>query len=283
MSGFDDAVWNQLYLSTGLILGGLLIAVISKKFLGLTETITLTALVVLPALVFLLLSGRLTDFSGFGLTAKFRNEIQKPIRDIVSVNKFMLSDEEANKGDYLTAAFIQACDRYIVIKAGVVPKATDSAFDAHLVSLARSVRASLLCGRLRAVIVLDPRDVVVGYFAPAIFAEILHLPLVAYNNASPISDGALAARLRNMELGLVFKNPIVRAESSDARKTLLPGNTNLLSALELLTKDDVNVAVITAAGGKFRGIVTRQMIVEGLVRALTDATSQDKKKAAPKN
>lgn len=269
----------EMVIAVGLLIVGIGLAWLAGRLLANTGTTTNTALVILPFAAYLLMSGVVTDFQGFGIAARFDALSKKPVGDLVKASDLTtlaVTDKLANDPNFLRDAFFQACRPYYILKEDLLPSFDSPDFETQALSAAMAVRASMLCGSFRAIIVLDRRNKVIGFFEPELFSEILRIPLQQYesgvdeNEDSKFSQGK---RLLNTELGLVLKQPIGRAQSADARNLFLHESTSVVDALKALQAADVSVAPVTNSAGEFRGIVTRQQLVETLLLAVAKATS----------
>src|SRR5947207_695642 len=84
-----------------LILGFLTIWIF-KGFLKLQQDVVLVAILLVPVLIYLILSGKLLEFNAGGISAKFNDAAQKPLVDKDGINKIPLEIEPVSvdeKGD----------------------------------------------------------------------------------------------------------------------------------------------------------------------------------------
>ncbi|MEP4379276.1 MAG: hypothetical protein ABJ215_15690 [Alphaproteobacteria bacterium] len=249
---------------------GFLLAVVAVRALKFDNNTVLAALIVVPVIIYLLISGRLTDFSAFGIEAKFKSEAGRAIGKIAIASDLAVSNEEANEGNFSRDALWQECRPYILVTPENVPDSNSPAFASRMEAVANVLRSSILCNRLLAVVVLDERDKVIGFFEPALFLETLRIPLVRYG-ATSLPD--VETELRMSELGVVLSNPIRRAESPDALHLFLSENMDAVSALKRMQDASLNVAVVTNSAGEFRGVMSRQVAAESILGAVTKALS----------
>lgn len=237
-----------------------------------------TSLVALPAIAYLLTTGIVSDFEGFGITAKFRVLSEKPVVEVISASELVITDELADDPNFFRDSYFQACRPYYVLREDSVPQSNTGEFDDFAVRLAISIRSSIICGELEALVVLDSRNKVLGFFRPNFFYELLRIPLETYNTGideSKDSDFGIADRVLNTELGPVLSHPVVRAESADAKRIFLSTQANLIESLATLRDSNSNVALLTNSAGEFRGIVTRRLLVDALILSISEAASKN--------
>ena len=261
-SQFADLGVALAFLAVGFIL-----ALITARTLEFENNTVLAALIVVPVIIFLLVSGRLTDFSAFGVEAKFRSEATRSIGEIALAKDLAVSDAQADKGDFTRDAVWGECRPYLLLNPKTVPAGNSPRLGVAAVHIASVLRTSILCNRLLAVVVLDERNKVIGYFEPELFLETLRIPL-AQGNTDP---ELLSAQVMESELGIVLKNPIERAESDEGNDLFLPAKTDAVSALSRMQEAQVDVAVFTNAAGEFRGVIPRQAVIETILLAVTKA------------
>lgn len=269
---FAELETQDFLFAVAVLAAGGLLAFFAFRVLKFDNDLALAGLIVVPLIFLLLVSGQLKDFGAFGVSAKFKEEANQTVGKLALKNNLAITDEQASRGDYVREALWQECRPYLVLRPDTVPAKDAPGYDNRIVHIATAVRTSILCGTLQALIVLDERNKVVGFFEPELFLETLRVPLIVYG-ASPSSG--LAAEIRQSELGVVLGAPIQRALSPEAHRVFVPEGADLVEALEKLKASGADLAVVTNSAGEFRGIMPRQLVVEELLLATARALDPD--------
>lgn len=244
-----------------------------------------TAIILLPLLVYLIVANKLTEFEGYGLKAKFREVSSERIIDTARAADLAISSAEANEPDFTKDAFWQLCRPYYVIsqrtaiKADEPPSKPNPALDQRAtINIAKSIRASLICGKFQGLVVVDSAKKPVGLFARDQFLELLRLPIEVYGTGEKCSptDQAFCEKLFKdisaTELGPILSHPEERAKSDEAHKVVVAWSASLAESYKKFVDEAVNVAMIIDRHGRFDGIITRSAIESRVVGKLIEAT-----------
>jgi len=230
-----------------------------------------TALILLPLLAYLIITGKLSEFELSGLKAKFKEINSEKISDTARAADLTISAPEANNPNFFLESFLQQCRPYYVIiekfakKNGVVAAAAAA-------NIARSIRASLLCGKFEGLAVVDEKKKPIGFFPRSHFLEVLRLPLEFYGGSPPQNWAEkLHEEIMSTELGVVLSNPEARAKSEEAHKVSIPWNDHLQNVYKKIIENGVEVAMITDRHGRFDGIITRSAIESRVIGKLIEA------------
>lgn len=253
---------------------GIALTWIATKILPSVTAVVSGSLIVAPIVAYFVISGLVTDFSGFGITAKFAELSRRPVTKVLSAEEVAVVDKLADDPNYVRDATFATCRPYYVLREDVLPASTSDDFARQSVLIGRAIYSSLLCGRLEAVVVLDGRGKVIGFFEPDFFRELIAFRLEPYDVSQEEAAAFHAAwpkLIRSSELGVILRNPGPRATSDDARKLFIPDSYSVLQALEKLHKADAPVAVITDPAGRFKGIVTWRRLTGELLLTLAQA------------
>jgi CBS domain-containing protein len=281
---------------------GLGLAWLTYKISGKEANAALLGIILMPGLLYLLMGGWLTEFSGFGITAKFKAELSKGIG---ATNVPLLSGastaDEAKVGNTevdLTrnpelGAALQVCSPYFYLRSNgdeFDKRPVDHKMDRIVVSIARAIRASITCGKLRGLVILGMNDSPVGLFPAEKFLDLLAIRLIEYyvdgGNEALVNETTLAKQVRASELGTVLRYPLQAAQrQEDAVRLTIGQNDTLLDAMTKMLEHDTRVASLVDRSGKFVGLVTRDRVGECLtllsVRAMLGAKAAiDEKNAS---
>jgi hypothetical protein len=231
---------------------GLGVLWVADEAMDLGGDAVLVSILLLPALLYLALSGRLTEITGpGGVSAKFNEVAAKPAR----ASSHKVTEEHVQlvqKGGFeelrrLTPALTHG-DRPIVFAFTV-------GHDYNLDMVRSYVDVLVAMKRFLAVVFLDPDGRLLGYMpAPKFVALTRSSEEPARQFIEDLSARDAAPRLVTI--------PGVITE------TLIAGSTNS-EALEEMTRRGLEILVLVDEAGKFAGIVERGRVVSDLVLAAT--------------
>lgn len=232
-----------------------------------------TAIVLLPLLLYLVLSNRLTEFEGYGLKAKFRNLGAESVIGAARTSDLALVSDQADPTDFFSEAQWGFCRPYYLLTDRLAKsKDNPNELDRRVtLSIATAIRHSIICGRFRALIVVDAGRKPIGFFVRDHFLEILRIVLVSYGEPSVDSDIAFQY-VKGSELGIILQYPAIRAKTEDARHDTVSSNEAIESVYKKMTAANVEIALITDRLGRFDGIITREAIEGRIIEALLAAT-----------
>lgn len=270
---------SNFAVATIIILAGLALvwlAAYSKLQLGEASR---TALLLLPLLVYLIVSGKLTAFEVQGLKAEFQKATSEKVIEAARVADLAISNAEANEPDFTKDAFWQLCRPYYVLskRSAIKP---DGSLDTHaVINIAKSIRAALICGKFQGIAVVDSARKPIGFIARDRFLELLALPLEVYGTqkrkCSQVDQDfcdTLFKDIKSQELGVVLLHPEERAKSEEAHKTIVGWNATLFDAYKKVSEGGVELAMIADRHGRFDGIITRTAIESRVVGRLIEAS-----------
>lgn len=259
-------------LAVGLVVCGLLLVWISQQVRLNFGDAPKTAIILAPLIVYLLISGKITEFEGLGWKAKFREAVAETVTAPARASDLLISNPAANKPDFFKEAFWLSCRPYYVLTNRTVQSPNGKISEKAVVDIAIAIRSSIVCGRFIALVVVDDTEKPVGYFLPTFFLEIMRMRLVTYNTTPPSQDSVFKD-IMTTELGVVLGAPVVRAKSDDAEHLSVRSDTSLEKAYKAMLDKNVGIAMITDRFGRFDGLITRSAI-EGHVITKLLATSK---------
>lgn len=278
-------VMMDIFVGAILFAVGIGIVWAAKRFrLDLGE-VSKTTIILLPVLIYLIVSNKLTEFEGYGLKAKFREVSSERIIDTARAADLAISSAEANEPDFSKDAFWQMCRPYYVIsqrsavRADEPPSKPNPALDQRAtINVAKSIRASLVCGKFQGLVIVDNAKKPVGFFAKDQFLELLALPIEVYGTGRKCSPAdqefceKLFKDISATELGPILTHPEQRAQSEEAHKVTIAWNATLAESYKKIVDATVSVAMIIDRHGRFDGIITRSAIESRVVGKLIEAT-----------
>ena len=195
-------------------------------------------------IVFLFLSGKVSEFEGLGWKAKFKNVGAESAITTSRTSDLATTSEQTNPADFHNEAIwgfsptVLFADRRSAKNKGK-PNELDQKTTLYV---ATAIRGSIICGRFAALVIVDKDRKPVGFFPRDQFLELLRIPLVGYGDIQ--IDGEAAFRqVAGSELGVILMNPEIRARSPEARRDTVPGSENIEAVYTKMIANDVEVRV----------------------------------------
>jgi CBS domain-containing protein len=264
---------QEILIGAALLAAGVGVVWVAKRLNIELGEASKTAVVLLPLLLFLVLSDKVTEFEGLGWKAKFRDAVKERVVDTARASDLMISSPEANKPNFYQEAYWLACRPYYVLTntTAKLPNDTDKLNQQAVIDIAVAIRSSILCGRFVGVIVVDDGGKPVGLFRPDLFLEILRIPLVTWGPSATKATNVFE-QIAGTELGVVLKDPVIRAESDDAERVIVAANADLETAYKALIEKNARAAMISDRFGRFDGIITRSAIEGRIIQKLLAST-----------
>jgi hypothetical protein len=252
-------------------LGLLLLWLADRLRIGLGE-VSRAAILVLPALLYLLFSGSIQKFAGFGLEATFQAIAEGPVVQVALASDLMQSDEAVNSPAFEQEFVRQECRPYYVLQNGSFPSSNFTAEDeARVKTVARAVQRSLLCGTLRGLVLVDDGQHPKSFIPASTLSELLQVRLVAPNSIlvpglTPLSTQAFADVITT-QFGRVLTHPDTAA-SHFGQLVVVQNSATIAQAFKSLIDARADVAMIIDGGGRFVGVVARSTIEQWVVGQL---------------
>jgi hypothetical protein len=249
----DNREGRAVALSVLFLVVGLGVLWLAKEVLDLGGDAVLISLLLLPALLYLALSGRLTEITGpGGVGAKFREVGAKPAP--ASWQKLTQEDVQmVAKGglDELRRLMptLELDDRPIILTFTI---GAEHRYDLQMVRDYIEVLAALR--RFLVVVFLDPEGRLLGYMPAGRFVALMRSQEAGFQL---IED--LSTRNASRQLGTI---PGVSTE------TLPVGSTNS-DALQMMTRRGLDVLALVDDAGLFKGIVERERVISDILLAVT--------------
>ena len=158
---------------------GLILAGIAKKAFSIDNGPLFASLIFAPIVAYLVLSGQLLEFKGFGIEAKFRDvaaqfvEIESPNIAIITPTSDSIKElsEKAK-----TNAFFGIGSEIVLLQTPINEEQKKFGFR-EVFQVAHQIYPSLLQGIFQFLIVLDESDRVLGYFGKEFFYDLLRIEM----------------------------------------------------------------------------------------------------------
>jgi hypothetical protein len=238
--------------------------------------ISKTSIILLPLLAYLIATGKVGEFEGFGLKAKFAVIASSKIVEPARLADLVISSDESNNPNFLVDMINRPCRPYYVIRDKFLPELPSEEEKQIIKHIAQQIRRSLLCGAFKALVVVDDRLHPIGIIEADALQEILRVKLTARNillvspGISVISSDPFSEIIAT-ELGLALTNPRFQAESDLAKRVIVNSDASVEQTYNDILAAAANVAAITDRRGRFLGIVTRDAIQSWIISHIISA------------
>jgi len=245
----------------GLGLG--LVAFVSTK-LKLDSGALLVSVLFAPAVLYLGLSGRLVEFKGLGLEAKFQAIAAKPVSPISKIRTIAPSGSDVQDvaeaksllGMGANVVFVKDVDRRQRVKGQEVSQ------------YARRIIPGLLDGSFNALVVVDANQKVLGYFPRTHFLDLLRVVVDPVSRGgvekSEVDYPAMYDALMQTKLWDIVEYPRARTES-EGQNLLIRSSMSNAQALSEFNKTRQEVAVVVNQDGTYGGILRRPDVMAELL------------------
>lgn len=228
------------------------------------------AIMFVPALLYWADGKPLEEISGGtgGITLKLHVAAARPVSEIdVELGSVAVRHNPDAAIDKEAAAFWEQCGDYVIVRSNDVP-ADKAARDRYIVTLATVIRASLLCGRLIGVVVVDEREKYIGSYDASFFAELAALWTVAGAQPPPsVSDTASLISL-NTIFGASLRFPEKRLRPGEGFVAAINRNASLAVALKQFAETSAPFLALTDEHGALTGILPWQSVVDVVLQTL---------------
>lgn len=255
--------------TAALVAIGCTVAYVMKRFVKrqLSDAL-IFSLLLFPMLIYGVISGRIAELSGFGMSAKVGQTARSSISTLnVSADKIKIRHLTSDKPDFNLAAAFEACTDYFVVRPSQIPSEKEKS-DMYIANVTQAVRSSIACGRFSGLVVLDDKDRYIGSYDRQFFAESTALWAVQ-SSEMPMSASDLSNRITTMTVfGGSLKFPVKRITPGEGFEAAISINSTIAEAFEAFRAHNVEFLVLTDALGRFKGIVRYRDVVEEVVAAL---------------
>lgn len=249
MKGFQPILGAILFLVLGFF-----VLWIAKTALNIQQDAVLVSLLLIPAILYLIFSGKLQEFSAGGVSAKFNDAAQKPLsKDATKVEPLEVEDlPKGNLPDLERFLAHFPTTEYVVLKvllgnAEIRRRYRNEALLKYLQTLSRYPNFKFL-------VVMDQAKTVFAYISVNRTIRILEAELTSGENrfTAAINEGQRDQLLNYYGL---------------MKPTLFTTDTNL-KALEQMTEKNTDALIVIDEDRMLKGVVEREQILSKLMLAL---------------
>lgn len=260
---------NWIFIFEVIVLSGVgLILIYLAKLItkGSFSEIGMLGLIVLPFLMFGFLSGKISEFSGFGITAKVEKTKKLPVTSLnIPADSIKISNVTSNDTDYYRKAFFEMCSEYLIINSDEIPS-SGSESDYYVASVSYAIRSSIACGKFAGLIILDGSNRYIGSFESQFFIESTSIWAVP-NSSKTITAKDLAYRINTSTIfGASLTHPEARVPK-EGNSIALNINSSIQDAFNEFRNEDISFLVLTDSLGKFQGIVRYKDVINSIISA----------------
>lgn len=246
----------------------------SKIHLG--DALT-AAIMFIPAFLYWADGKPLEEISGGtdGITLKLRATSTLPISELsLNLDATALRHDPEDATDNQTAAFWGQCGDYITVKSINIPSDRLKR-DQYIATLATAIRASMLCGRLIGVIVLDERERYIGSYRAAFFVELAALWAFLGAEQQPSASELVSLMNHYTIFGASLQFPEKRLQSGEGFVAAINHEAPLSAALERFAETNDPFLAVTDEQGVLTGILPRERVVDAILVALAAPNSRE--------
>jgi hypothetical protein len=243
---------------------GLVLALVCSRYLKVKTDALLVAVLFAPVLFFLGLSGRLVEFKGLGLEAKFQQVAARVVTP--TTVKPVSSSAPAIQRLSEVNAFMGVGSDVVLLQA---TKEDIPVTRQRVLDVALQIYPGLLQGSFELLVVVDPAYKVIGYFPREYFYDLLRIEIEqTIRGARTAFDSVrVGEQLEQTQLWDVVQYPRIRSEASGTKLFVQTSDSNA-AALGKLASANLGAAVVVDPAGGYSGIVRRNDIVAELLGAL---------------
>lgn len=247
---------------------GVVMGMVFIKLIKPTATDALVAAIMfLPAILYLVQSYDLAEFSVFGTTGKFERRLEKKISSVISnekpgVDELAIYSVSANKSDFDKISTFEICENYLVMRPEKVPKNAEEKDD-YVNKVTLAIKASLTCGKLVGVVVLDKDNGYIGSYEAGFFGEALALWAVPNPGEIPAPKKLVAESISGLtSFGAAILHPKERITPGEGFVAAINKDSQVGDAFLKFQNEKVSFLVITDELGKFTGVLPYKSVVD---------------------
>ena len=243
---------NAIVSSIGFLAVGIFVVYVMKTYLALEGDNLFVSLLLIPVVIYLVLSGRLSELKAGGLSMVFNQALKETVTLSPSSVELPIDPLEAvEKGGY--SPLQETMRRLSSLKDAKPVTLTlnlgrgyvDEAIMFYISSLSQFPS-------FKFVVMLDEMNKVVGYFPVNAFLQIIQNDDIA---------GRFISNIRNAELEELNQFPGIITE------TVSPNASNI-EALEILQKGDYDALLVVDGNRNLRGVVQRDKIIGNMLLSM---------------
>jgi hypothetical protein len=255
----------------GFLAAGLSLVIFCLRYYKIESGAMLIALLFAPVLVFLAASGRLVEFKGLGVEAKFQQKANEQIKPKAeNIRPLAPSSKDIKGSDTVRRVF--AIGTEVVLLTARNSEKEISAPDVF--AFAEQIYPGLIEGNFEALVIVDEADRPLGFFPRSYFLDLLRIEILQTirGKRSKFDLERVVEQLEQTQLWDIVAAPRVRVEAEGVKTTVKVSSTNA-EALAILIASRTPTGVVIDSAGKYAGVVKREDIVSALVSSLAAGSS----------
>lgn len=258
-------------------LAGFALVWISKRFLSVSSWSVFLPLFFAPFLVYLIMSGHLSEFRGVGFEARFKTAVNDPIKTAplkAAIPKALIAPDEDRMR---LMAFVGEGSEAFLLKSS--DGLGDAKTSAKALLYGKNIYDSLLEGRMEVLVIVDGDDRVVGYYDRNHFLDLLRIEFEQLNETGLTQEQInepVIKKLKNTNLWHIVAFPVKRCSSDEAlcKKVTALENESYLTVLELMQKEGLRTVVVADRQHRYKGLVRRNDIMDELLVSVFSGNSR---------
>jgi CBS domain-containing protein len=260
-----NIAWAELWPAVAFLAAGLLLVVFFARRFKAGSSALLVSLLFAPLLIFLAASGRLVEFKGLGVEAKFQQKANEPVKpNAAKISPLASSGSDIRNSDVVRRAF--AIGTEVVL---VTARADSDVRHDQVLAVAEQIYPGLLDGKFEALVITDESDRPLGYFPRSYFLDLLRIEILqtVRGKRKEYETRRVYEQLEQTELWGIVAAPAVRAREEGQKQTITISASNAEALAEML-RTKLPILVVVGLDGKYAGIVRQNDIVASLVATL---------------
>lgn len=246
---------------------GLLAAYLFKRFIIVDANNLAAGMVfVAPILLYGIISGKVSEFSGFGISTKTTAAAMSPVIEL-STKIDSIKILSPKEDDFQRAALLDACENYFIVRPSLIPS-EERAVEYYISNATYAIRSSVACGEFLGLIVLDEKDRYLGSFGKSFFYETLASWAIP-KSSSPISAKEFSERVLSMTIfGASLQYPVESIGPGEGVEAAINMESSLIEAFNSFRHSNIDFLVLTDEMGRFKGVVRYRDLVEEILASI---------------
>ncbi len=257
---------RALFVSFLFLAFGLLTLWIMRSMLNIQQDAVLVAILLVPVIIYLILSGKLLEISAGGVSAKFNDTAQKPLFSEDEMNAMAMEEEQVaiimKKGlaKLQEQLHLASSSRYIVLTVvlgnPLIPGKSpynSSDLHAYLKALSQYRNFTFLA-------ILEPNGKVYGYKMGWQAIQIIELEKEMTNPNIP-DDSSFVTAINQGQKDELQRYGLI--------ETTVKTTDTYISVLKKMTTLKIDILIVTDEDGIIKNVIEREQVLSKLILALT--------------
>lgn len=246
---------------------GFICAFFAHKVLKINNSALFSSLFFAPILAYMVFSGQIAEFKGFGIEAKLRDASKKKIEIKVGTISNLLSG--TNYGEL--QSFLSGGSEVVLLNSNQASKHSKNPWRLAF-SIAEQISVNLLQGKFELLVVVDGQRRVIGSFAKHWFMDIPSIPDVHVSRGNDkdfdqTDEKRIKSNLSKTLLWDILLKPLERTKEWGLTATISKSATQI-NALRELNRHSIDALPVVDGDGKYQGIVRRSDIETAILDPL---------------